>query len=445
MLKTPAGGPFARLIRTPLRCLTAMVWLMLALPLAAQTDPGALMARGIEAHEAGEADRAIALFEQAREAGLASDSLYYNLGVAYYRAGRLEEAADAFSQLLDSPRLADLARYNLGLVALADGDRRRAHERFRQVHRESGQERLSALAGRQLERLDASQPEPAAGGNWQGGLSLSGGYEDNVDLASQRRLKEGDAFAEGLAYGSGYLAGDSDAGWLLSGLVAHRQFRSRPALRQSQMGVGLARDQRLGPWALRLGAELDHARLGGESQDSRARLQGRVLRPLGPGSWRGQLEAVRIRSSDAFPEYQGEQWAAETDYRLPLGESLSAGLGYRFEFNDREDLERDGDFFSTSPLRHRLRGRLDLSLGADWRLYNRLDYRQSRFRDPERRNGETLSRRHEEQWRLRSRLERSLNRGLVLFVAAEWERNRANLNDRDYRRVEGMAGLEWRY
>lgn len=437
--------PFCCLFQTPLRCLVALCLFSVALPLAAEPEPRALMAQGVEAHETGDTDKAIALLEQARAAGLDSDSLHYNLGVAYYRAGQLEEARASFKRLLEAPELADLARYNLGLVALAADQPDRAEALFRQVHQGGEKERLRVLAGRQLGRLEVDDNNPPWLSGGQGGLSLAGGYEDNVALSSQSRLEEGDVFAELLGYGSGYLAGNANGGWRLSGVFAHRQFRRSPEIRQNLIRLGLARDQRLADWALRLGGEVDHARLGGEHQDSRFRVRGRAQRSLGEGRWRLQGAATRIRAGSSLPEYEGYEWGAESDYRLPVGELASVGLGYRFELNDREDLQLEQDFFSTSPRRHRLRFRMDFPLGPYWQLYNTLDYRLSRYADPEQRNGETLRRRHEEQWLLRSRLERALSSGVLLFVSAEWERNQSNLNDRDYRRMEWMTGLEWRY
>ncbi|TVP52992.1 MAG: hypothetical protein EA349_14770 [Halomonadaceae bacterium] len=444
------GRPFLSIARcggskAALRGLLALAWLTLALPLAAETDPEVLMNQGIDAHEAGATDQAIGFFEQAREAGLNSDALHYNMGVAYYRAGRLAPAAQSFERLLASAQLAHLARYNLGLVALAENAPGRAREHFQQVLNEAGQDRLRTLAGRQLERMEGDKPSLAVAADWQGALSLAAGFEDNVELASDRALAQGDAFGELFGVGSGYLAGDADAGWLLSGLFIHRQFRRSPQIRQSQMRAGLARDQRAGGWLLRLGVEVDHARLGGDPQDSQFRLQGRAQRPLGAGRWQVQASATPNNASSRFGEYDGQQWVAGTAVSFPLRPGMAVGLGYRYEANRREDLQWEQDFFSISPRRHRLQTRFDLSLGQHLQLFNTLEYRLSQFRDREQREGETLSARREQQWRLQSRLERSLAQDTLLFISAQWERNQANFRDRDYRRLEALVGLEWRY
>jgi len=80
-----------------------------------QATAGANFESGVAAFRDGDIDRAKVLLEQAREAGLDSSALLYNLGVVYFRLGLYNQAKAAFTELLVTPH-APLARYSLGLI-----------------------------------------------------------------------------------------------------------------------------------------------------------------------------------------------------------------------------------------------------------------------------------------------------------------------------------------
>ena len=65
---------------------------------------------------------ALLRYEQAREAGLNSAVLYYNIGVAHYRAGQYNRARDSLLIAEQSPKLRVVTHFNLGLAEYAAGN-----------------------------------------------------------------------------------------------------------------------------------------------------------------------------------------------------------------------------------------------------------------------------------------------------------------------------------
>ena len=399
---------------------------------------------GIEAFEEGRYAQALAYFDRAAEQGPASTTLIYNRAVAHYRAGNLDEARQDFEALLEQGESKQLARYNLGLVALAADQRERAYRHFLQVTRADGGEELRHLARLQLERLgEPADPVPA----WQGLVSVSGGYEDNLNLASERTREVEDGFGELLVYGAGYLLGDASRGLRLSSVVTRRDYFSETDSGQQVARPALAVDWRLDDWRHSLVGDVEWAWLGDDRVERRDRLQLKSRRNLDAGQLRGAAGFARIRAGSAFPELDGRKAFIEAGYRHRWRGSLSATLTYRHSRNDRDDLlGESGSFFSFSPVRHRVDLRVSGLEWAGWQVSPRVQYRFSRFRDEDRdQEGQSQGRRKEHRARVGGFIERPLNDRWHVFLLPEWELNNANRDDRDYRRFEVQAGVEWRW
>ena len=398
---------------------------------------------GIDAFDAGRYEQALAYFDRAAEQGPVSTALIHNRAVAHYRAGNLDEARGDIELLLEQGESQQLARYNLGLVALAADQPESAYRHFLQVTRADGGEELRHLARQQLERLETpADPAPT----WQGLVSVSGGYEDNLNLASERTQETGDGFGEVIAYGSGYLLGDAARGLRLSGVVTRRDYFSETDSRQQVARPALAFDWRLDDWRHSLVGDAEWAWLGGDRVERRDRFQVKSRRNLGAGQLRGAAGYARIRAGSAFSELDGREAFFEAGYRHHWDGSLSATVTYRHSRNDRDDLQEDGFFFSFSPVRHRVDLRLSGLEWAGWHFSPRVQYRFSRFRDEDRdEEGQSLGRRKEHRARVAGFIERPLNDRWHVFLLPEWELNNANRADRDYRRFEVQAGIEWRW
>src|SRR5712691_3800809 len=146
---------------------------------ARAATPGAqAFEQGIQAFRAGNYQGALQSFLDARQAGLDTPGLRYDLGATYYRLGRYAEADLEFQALARDPGWAPLAHYNLGLTAQRMGRERQATEHFEQARRATTDPNLRALAATALERLGRA-PAPRTSAV----ISLAGGYDSNVTLS----------------------------------------------------------------------------------------------------------------------------------------------------------------------------------------------------------------------------------------------------------------------
>lgn len=102
----------------------------------------------------------------------------------------------------------------------------------------------------------------------------------------------------------------------------------------------------------------------------------------GPGSrCLVKAEAAQVFPESGFEAYQGQMYRLDAQYRIRPG-NWSGKLRYRAEYNDRDNLDTENEFFSVSPERHGL----DASVGYD--LTNKLTleagagFRFSYYRTP---------------------------------------------------------------
>jgi hypothetical protein len=183
----------------PATSLALAFFFLSSLDIAQAADRGrALFDEGRLAFERKDYARALANYEAAKAAGLESSAVAFNIGVAAYRTQQFARARQAFEEAARDPAMAALAHYNLGLVAKAEHDEAAAAKWFRRVEQEATDERLRALATRQL-----GEPEPSTGPSWDVYLSAALGYDDNVTLVSDSSVLnvsgESDFFTEAQA------------------------------------------------------------------------------------------------------------------------------------------------------------------------------------------------------------------------------------------------------
>lgn len=102
---------------------------------------------------------ALLRYEQAKEAGLSTAVLYYNIGVTHYRAGQHKRAREALLTAAQSPRLRVITHFNLGLNEYAAGDVDKALEWFYMARDQSENREIRKLARTAISRLEKKQEE----------------------------------------------------------------------------------------------------------------------------------------------------------------------------------------------------------------------------------------------------------------------------------------------
>jgi hypothetical protein len=105
---------------------------------------------------------ALLRYREAESAGINTDLLYYNSGVANYKASQHIRARQAFLRAAESPALAALSHYNLGLSAWALGNDVEALDWFYKAKDQASYPRISEYAVEAIARIDEEMAEERA-------------------------------------------------------------------------------------------------------------------------------------------------------------------------------------------------------------------------------------------------------------------------------------------
>jgi len=407
---------------------------------------------GVEAFRGGDLEMAQQRFERARDSGLDSPSLLYNLGVVYFRLDQFGEAETTFLELLNTPH-APLARYNLGLVLQARGEPEAARHWFRQAAEPTSPEKVRELARRQLEGYGAGPDESGHRfGRTAAYLSLAAGYDDNISSTPDDAFSnEAGSFADVLAAGSVYLGESRTRAFRLNGLVYTRQYPQDSSFDNSYASTGVSWLERVGVGQLTSTASLANSWFGSEVLERQLQLD------MVYGFDHCPLESVvaeltcevsasvsGIRGGSGYEAYDGEMVTVAAQAEKALAEWSFTGR-YRLELNDRRDLSTGQEFYSVSPTRHLIATGVEYRLSANVMLGAEVDARVSHYADDHRlvSGSQTVSeRRKDERYTGALLAEYRLSRRWL--VGAEWNliENRSTIGRYDYSRSEFLVGIE---
>lgn len=343
-------------------------------------------AAGIAAARAGAAEEAAAHFAEARDAGLDTPALAYNLGVVNFKLDRWDEAAEAFRTLIADPRWRPLAHYNLGLIEERRGSAAEAQYHFQQAHALAADARLKALAARKLPRQEAArrQQEPKAG--WQGIFSVAGGHDDNVLLADDPLIDaasdQADQFGEVIAAARRPL-GSATSGLALDLSAYYRYHLDLDEFDFGTLAAAFTWRRPLGSWQFSTGLKGDLQFSGGESYANVLTHRLQLDRGAGTLVWRARNDLSYLSGGSDFDFVTG--WRNRT--QLQISNQLPHGqiqLGYELELNDRDDFESGSEFASYSPTAHGPYAGAVVDLARRLILDVRGSYRISSYRDDNR-------------------------------------------------------------
>lgn len=396
----------------------------------------------VASFRAGEYAAALRSFLAARQGGMDTPGLRYNLGVTYYRLQRYAQAETEFRVLSHEPRWAALAHYNLGLTAQRLGRPGDARAHFEHAQRSAAEPNLRALAGVALERLAAVSP-PRTGMLF----SLAGGYDSSVVLpadAASFGIQGGrdDYFAEAHAVATRRLSGSAAAGWNGYGALVLRKYAELSEFDLLGWQAGASRDMDSGSSQTSLGGHLGAIHIDGDLLEQSAAADVQLRRRRDGGELRARYRLARIGGGSGYRHLDGWQQrvSGEAGFALP-GAVLRAG--YQLELNDRRDLQLASDFYSYSPTRHALFAIAELPRAGDWQVDAYAEYRSSRYRDPHRLDaGARVVRREDGRYVLAMRGSRPVGLGRRLFVDYSYYRNDSNIAGYSYGRHQLMIGLE---
>lgn len=415
----------------------ALMLLALPAPGGAATAPEDLFRQGVAASREGELEEAIRYFEAAREQGLDTGALHYNLGVTYYLAGRLADAEAAFQRAADSDAMVAPALYQLGRLARERGDTQRAQGFFR---RSASAARTQALAERaRMAWRELATVIPPSFVYFSGG----GGYDSNLSLTPDDAggvSEESGLFVEGLALIRRPFSGPN----YLRGSVYAQEFTDESDFDLISLRGGIGR---VGPladdWRWDAYGDGRHRRFGGDTLDN-ALLLGVGLETRVRGWWLNadyRFEGTRGGSDFEFLDGISHELELRLDQAGRVGWRLSASGGT----TDSDDRDTGDDFFSFSYDEFQLeaeyawlvRSRTRLILGGDWR--------HRRYDGNEVRDGTVLDEREDDRFGVGVAAAHRFTERWRGELSARLEERDSNVAEFDYQREVIRLQLDRRF
>lgn len=326
-----------------------LAFIILLLATTAAAAPAADWEAGKQAFGDGDYVTALTFFEAARDAGMDTPAVHYNIAVSQYKAARYRQSAQTFAMIGQRfPAMRGLAEYNLGLVSLRLGNEPDARRHFLRAWESSPDyPEIRVLASRQLRELEASAP-PAS--RWRGALGLRAGHDDNVALRDEAGLPLGTTTESPMADFFAIVQGpwDQGSGIRFDASVYSVKYFDADEFDQTEVRGAVFYDWRPNAWRLQIGAHAAASTLGGDSFDRKAGAHALVARDLGPDAVI-DLRYTYDDVSDAdviFAGIKGDRQLVELRYRWYYG-GHRVQLRYARETNDRLDP-------AVSPERNRL-------------------------------------------------------------------------------------------
>ena len=360
-------------------------WLLLLLlvPAMAAANASDWYQAGVNAFQEGKYEEALTFFKRAQSEGIDTPNLHYNIGAAYYKSGQYEAAGNQFQKLTEDPEWKPLALYNLGLTAEARGDRKAAIDHYNGAFAAAADtSRIRQRAALKLQVLEETAAEDPAVRAWYGLLSASVGYDDNAVMAADDSLnlvsKKSDVFADLYGFGGRYLKGNYNDGVRIDAGGYARLYAQEGEFSYGTLFTGISRDKRYDTWRTRAGVAVNADFVEDHFYAATPTLQ------LVLDHYR---EDFRLRLSNTFG------WvAADKTYTYLTGARnrttaeisgpvsvLKLTTGYEFEYNNRRDLRMESEFFSYSPLRHRIYAGIDYPAAKNWTVSLRGEFRRSLY------------------------------------------------------------------
>lgn len=313
--------------------------LLLVLSLSAAADTTIDWNSGQESFHQGKYSAALRDFQSARDSGLDSPAVHYNIAVCQFKLERYEQAANGFLLIGERfPNMKGLAEYNLGLTARRLGENRTAREHFLRAYELSpSNETLRILSSKML--AETTIDRPTASG-WTGAIGARVGNDDNVALRDDLGLPANVSAESSMAdiFASVRTPGNRTTNIRFEGSAYLARYFDADEFDQAEIKGRVFYDWRPDDWRLEFSAHISTGTLGGDAFDTKSGGTIRVARYLGQSTFvdvRYTYDDVR----DQDPLYAGirgsrEQFDAKARW---YANGHRFVLGYFSEENDRAD------------------------------------------------------------------------------------------------------------
>ncbi|MFK7731452.1 MAG: tetratricopeptide repeat protein, partial [Pseudomonadales bacterium] len=377
-----------------------------------------------------------------------SESLRYNIAVCHYKMKQWQQARALFTQLHNERLSESRFTYSLAVVEKNLGNTERAAALFLEVSALGKDQTLAEAARKQYQLLQPSS-KPFVKTRLSKPLNLSielnAGNDNNVlepsDLSGTGRS---DRFTEAIAMVSWHSDGTANKRWLIDGFGYSSRYDSVDEYDFDMLDIGLRKysptDFGRWYWGVRSNATV----LGGEGylQSSSAQLgaQGWLEDSY---KWKAGYQYKNHRSlNEQFDPFAGDAHRFDLEFAGSINDKQNWKLAYRYEFDDRDDLDLGDLFTSYSAQRHSLQAEWGLQRGH-WRNKLSANYRSSDYMDTNLMLDGNIVSRKDQRMKLSARSSWALFDDWTLSAEYSFTDNKSNIETYDYDRHMLLFGVRW--
>ena len=386
---------------------------------------------GVRLFKKGDYHSAIARFESARNAGMSTAALYFNLGSAYFKIGKYPESKKYFKRVTEYPEKRALAEYNLGLIALKQNDAYQALKHFEYAEKNSTDKKIIEASTRRITALQSfAQP-------WKVLLAANIGYDDNISVTPDNlALGVDDSFYNIYANADFVVHGQRQRGWLLDASYFKIDYSDSNEFNQDYYAIGVRNEHRISDWNTVASLRTGRSTFGGEDLQSFYKLD-----VLGNRSFSGNQKIILQYRFDDFtsrnPVYDYlEGWRQRAQIRYTRNAiKHNFQFYYELELNKRGELVTSVFSYEFSPTRHTLGGKYIYKFNNRWFLTGDLSYRDSDF------PASATVDRDDERWTINALLDYRIDSTLLVKANAKYIDNQSTFDIYTYDRSIVSLGV----
>lgn len=386
---------------------------------------------GVNQFKAKQYSAAVESFIAAKNQGMASMPLDYNLASSYYKLGKYNEAKQYFEKVGQYQDMRDLADFNLGLIAIKQKNIPLARRYFMSVINLTGDDKLLNLSKNQLEKLTPKEDRLISF------VSADMGYDDNISSASSDSVaNESDTFYDLSLSANALLDGTRKQGWLLDGYFYSINYADNNDYDEQQTMLGIKKSQLLGYWETSVLVNLVSYHLGGDKYQASTGFDIKAKKRLSKSA----RIYLRYRFDDISSKQQlydyleGSRQRFKVEYRDYNRDDIKQ-LYYELELNNRGNLETSSYAYDYSPTRHTLRGKYTHILNKKWWLSADLAYRLSDY------PASSSFNRDEDRFKLVLSADYRVDKSFKWVTQLQFTDNQSTVDQYDYNKTLFKIGL----
>ncbi len=384
--------------------------------------------KGVKAFKSKDFNKAIQAFETAKNDGLKSSILNYNLGVSYYKTGQYQKAAGSLLEAMHDTKLRQLSQYNLGLVYLKLKRKGEAINMFHRAAKTNSDPKVTALANKMLNKHATGKRKQYLSGL----LSIAYGNDDNVNQTSTNSPTNlSDNYITTFAYIDVPFQSIT-----LNASIFSRDYQDLDTEDLRQISAAILVPIKIADWLITPSLHLSKSELNSIDYQSTTDFKLVAKTSLDKKS----KLAFRFRYTDIDPDGTAYEYLRgnRQQYRVEYKSKTSIGkirIRYELETNDRLDLAAT----NYSPTRHTIRALLKRHLFGNTKLDIELGYRDSKY-DPAARVI-----RRDKRKRFRFNLYNKISSGWTAGLRYVYTDNDSNLSAEKYTRGDSRVYVNWRF